>query len=44
MVGDVDVIGLLTYLDVWNHARYDARVRNNPLGPDDLAALAAAGI
>ena len=30
MVGDVDVIGLLTYLDVWNHARYDARVREQP--------------
>jgi MraZ protein len=44
MVGDVDVIGLLTYLDVWNHARYDTRVRNNPLSADDLVALAAAGI
>jgi MraZ protein len=44
MVGDVDVIGLLTYLDVWNHARYDTRVRNNPLSAEDLAALSAAGI
>jgi MraZ protein len=44
MVGEVDVIGLLTYLDVWNHTRYDARVRSNLLSTDDLAALAAAGI
>lgn len=44
MVGEVDVIGLLTYLEVWNHARYDALVRNNPLSSEDLAALAAAGI
>jgi MraZ protein len=44
MNGDVDVIGLLTYLDIWNHARYDTRVRDNPLTADDLSALSAAGI
>ena len=44
MVGDVDVVGLLTYLDVWNHERYDARIRGNPLTAEDMAALSAAGI
>ena len=44
MVGEVDVVGLLTYLDVWNHARFESRVRGNALTAEDLAALAAAGI
>lgn len=44
MVGEVDVIGLLNYLEVWNHARYDSLIRSNLLTSEDLAALAAAGI
>jgi MraZ protein len=42
--GDVDVLGVLTYLDVWNHERFAARIANNPLTDDDLNALSAAGI
>ena len=42
--GDVDVLGVLTYLDVWNHDRFAARIANNPLTDDDLNALSAAGI
>ena len=42
--GDVDVLGVLTYLDVWNHERFAARITNNPLTDDDLNALSAAGI
>ena len=42
--GDVDVLGVLTYLDVWNHERFAARITGNPLTDDDLNALSAAGI
>jgi MraZ protein len=42
--GDVDVLGVLTYLDVWNHDRFAARIASNPLTDDDLNALSAAGI
>jgi len=42
--GDVDVLGVLTYLDVWNHERFAARIASNPLTDDDLNALSAAGI
>jgi transcriptional regulator MraZ len=42
--GDVDVLGVLTYLDVWNHERFAARIANNPLTDDDLNALSTAGI
>jgi MraZ protein len=44
MVGDVDVVGQLDLLEVWNHARHEAQVRGNPLTTEDRAALAAAGI
>ena len=42
--GEVDVLGLLTYLDVWSHERFAARIAGNPLTDDDLNALSAAGI
>jgi MraZ protein len=42
--GDVDVLGVLTYLDVWNHDRFATRIASNPLTDDDLNALSAAGI
>ena len=44
IAGDVDVLGLLTYLDVWSHERFAARIAGNPLTDDDLNALSAAGI
>lgn len=44
MVGDVDVMGKLTVLEVWNHERLRARVEGQPLTKADLAVLAAAGI
>ena len=44
MVGDVDVMGKLTVLEVWNHERLRARVEGKPLTKADLAVLAAAGI
>ena len=44
IAGDVDVLGLLTYLDVWSHERFAARIAGNPLTDDDLNALSAVGI
>lgn len=44
MVGDVDVMGKLTILEVWNHERLRARVEGKPLTKGDLAVLAAAGV
>lgn len=44
MIGDVDVMGKLTVLEVWNHERLRARVEGKPLTKADLAVLAAAGI
>jgi len=44
IAGDVDVLGVLSYLDVWNHDRFAARIASNPLTDDDLNALSAAGI
>jgi len=42
--GDVDVLGVLAYLDVWNHERFAARIAQSRLTDEDLEALAAAGI
>jgi MraZ protein len=42
--GEVDVLGVLSYLDVWNHERFATRIATNRLTDEDLAALANAGI
>jgi MraZ protein len=43
--GEVAVLGLLTYLDVWNHERFvSSRITQNGLSDNDLNALSAAGI
>jgi MraZ protein len=42
--GEVDVLGVLSYLDVWNHERFATRIAANRLTDEDLAALADAGI
>ena len=44
ITGDVDVLGALTYLDVWNHERFAARLAQNRLTDEDLGVLADAGI
>lgn len=44
MSGDVAVIGQLTYFEVWNDERFQARLRHAPLTDDDMNALAALGI
>ena len=44
MSGDVDVLGQSSYLDVWNHDRFLARLRHEPYSDDDARALAEFGI
>ncbi len=42
--GEVDVLGHLDYLEVWNHERFVDDLRKNPLTEADLAALDDLGV
>ena len=44
MDGDVDVLGLVTYLDIWNHQRFVTKLQREPYTDDDARALAELGI
>jgi len=44
MAGDVDVLGQVDYLEVWNHDRLLARFEREPFTDDDAKALAEFGI
>lgn len=44
MSGDVDVLGQVEYLDVWNHERFLAKLKREPFTDDDARALADFGI
>ena len=44
VVGDVAVLGCLTYLDVWELERFEERLRSDPFTEEDEAALARLGI
>ena len=44
MNGDVDVIGQVDYLDVWNHERFLAKLQREAFTDDDARALAEFGI
>ena len=44
MTGEVDVLGQQTFLDVWNHERFIARLTRDPFTDDDAKALADFGI
>jgi len=44
MKGEVDVQGNLTYLQVWNHARFLEQMNRNPMTADDEKALEGLGI
>ena len=44
MKGDVDVLGNLTYLDIWNHARFMESLNKNPITQDDEKTLDDLGI
>jgi len=44
MMGDVDVLGQIDTLDVWNHERFVARMQREAYGDDDARALSEFGI
>jgi MraZ protein len=44
MKGDVDVMGNLDYLDVWNHVRFLEGMGKNPMTDEDEKTLDALGI
>lgn len=44
MTGDVDVLGQQSFLEVWNHERFIAKLTRDPFTNDDAQALADFGI
>jgi MraZ protein len=44
MVGDVDVLGQVEFLEVWNHDRFVTKLQSEPFTDDDARALAEHGI
>lgn len=44
LVGDVEVLGYLQYLEVWSADKFKARLDSQPYTEDDAASLAALGI
>lgn len=44
MRGEVNVLGNLTYLAVWNHARFLEQLNSNPITADDEKTLEDLGI
>jgi MraZ protein len=44
MNGDVDVLGVFNYLEVWNHDRFLTKLQREPYTDDDARALSEFGI
>lgn len=44
MVGDVDVLGKVHFLDIWNHDRFLSKLQREAFTDDDARALAEYGI
>lgn len=44
MTGDVDVLGQIDYLEIWNHERLLTKLKSQPFTDDDARALAEHGI
>jgi hypothetical protein len=44
MIGEVDVLGQVNYLEVWNHERFVARMQRQPFTDDDARALSELGL
>ena len=44
MNGDVDVLGQMNYLDVWNHDRFLTKLQRDPYTDEDARALSEFGI
>jgi MraZ protein len=44
MSGDVDVLGVYDYLDIWNHDRFLTKLQRDPYTDEDARALSEFGI
>jgi DNA-binding transcriptional regulator/RsmH inhibitor MraZ len=44
MAGDVDVLGQVNLLEVWNHDRFVSKLQREPYTDEDARALAEFGI
>jgi MraZ protein len=44
MAGEVDVLGQMTYLEVWNHERFVEKLKREPFTDDDAKLLSDFGI
>jgi len=44
MTGEVDVLGVYEYLDVWNHERFTGKLQREPYTDEDALALSEFGI
>jgi MraZ protein len=44
MLGEVDVLGQVNYLEIWNHERFVARLQREPFTDDDARALSDLGL
>jgi MraZ protein len=44
MTGEVDVLGQVEYLEVWNHDRFLSKLHREPFTDDDARALAEFGV
>jgi MraZ protein len=44
MTGEVDVLGQISWIDVWNHDRFFAKMQREPYTDDDARALSEFGI
>jgi transcriptional regulator MraZ len=44
MAGEVDVLGQYNCLDVWNHDRFESKLKREPFSDEDARALSGYGI
>jgi transcriptional regulator MraZ len=44
MKGEVDIQGQLTFLEIWNHAQFLARLNSNPVTAEDEKAFGEMGV
>ncbi len=44
MTGEVDVLGQVEHIDVWNHERFALKLQQEPFGDGDAKTLAEFGI
>jgi len=44
MSGEVDVLGQVDWLDIWNHERFIAKLQRDPYTDDDAKALSEFGV